>query len=122
MENSLVTPRLKCEKSDCFCWHYGGCTGLRNAKFRHNDCPFYKTREQSWRETERAYRKLVEEGRFDLIEKYKDYYKAVGLYDPEDVDDINDPELYEMFQDMKAVEMTLRESMQDETPSTDSWE
>ena len=105
-----VSPHLKCDREDCINNHCGGCVGLRNTHFKSGICPFFKTREQSLRESERAYQKLLNEERYDLIEKYKDYYKAVGLYRSDDIDDTNDPELHEMFQKLHAVEETISDS------------
>ncbi len=47
------------------------CTVLENNDFGGKPCPFFKTREQADADYEAAYRRLVEQGRFDLIQKYR---------------------------------------------------
>ena len=114
---------VECNREKCCNWQNGGCVVLSDNYFKHGGCPFYKTADQSYAESVRGYRRLLEFRRFDLIEKYKDYYKAVGLYDPDEIDRLENPELYEMFGEMNEYEKSLRNAEKmDTSADDDAWE
>ncbi len=55
---------------DCFANKEGSCIALKSEGFSDANCTFYKTKEEVEEARIASYRRLVEIGREDLIEKY----------------------------------------------------
>ena len=61
----------KCTKGDCFQNKCGVRCQLLKEHSGSMTCPFYKTYEQVEIERQETHKKLVDMGRYDLIEKYE---------------------------------------------------
>lgn len=75
---------------DCFACMDGYCTALRipdgrvsKKKQANSECRFYKPRQEVRESGSRAYRRLKENGRMDLIIRYADTLIATGAMDEE---------------------------------------
>lgn len=55
---------------DCFANKEGCCIALKSEGFSDTNCTFYKTKQEVEAARLASYRRLVEIGREDLIEKY----------------------------------------------------
>lgn len=69
------------EHPDCFAWMEGRCTALKESGGQ--DCVFYCPAETAIAEARVCFRKLLEHGRTDLIQKYFKPLSALGLLDEE---------------------------------------
>ena len=69
------------EHKDCFACLDGKCTALNTGGGKN--CVFYKPAEKALSECRDAFRKLKEQGRYDIIGKYFKIYEAMGLLDEE---------------------------------------
>ena len=65
----------------CFSCMDGRCTALNESGGK--GCGFYCPKKKAIREAKAAYKKLKENGRYDLIRKYVKYYTAMGFLDDE---------------------------------------
>lgn len=59
-----------CYKDDCFQNKCGAACELLT-EYPSHPCPFYKTYEQVETDRMKAHKKLIDEGRFDLVRKYE---------------------------------------------------
>ena len=58
-------------KTDCFAYGlYARCSALSDTMFESDNCPFYKNKEQRWKEHHESVRHLHRTGQDDLIYKY----------------------------------------------------
>lgn len=73
-----------CRELSCFANREGYCDALTDTDFGMRRCPFYKTMEDAISDQLDALQRLVEMGRFDLIEKYRGTLEALGILDCED--------------------------------------
>lgn len=69
------------EHPDCFAWMEGRCTALKESGGR--GCVFYCPAEKAIAEARVCFRKLMEQHRTDLIQKYFKSLSALGLLDEE---------------------------------------
>ena len=69
------------EHPDCFAWMDGRCTALKESGGR--GCVFYCSAEKAIAEARVCFRKLMEQHRTDLIQKYFKSLSALGLLDEE---------------------------------------
>ena len=74
----------KCRELSCFANRDGSCDALSDTDFGMRRCPFYKTVEDAISDQLDALQRLVDMGRFDLIEKYRGTLEALGILDCED--------------------------------------
>lgn len=66
----MATARPRCNRVDCFQNRCGrACELLRT--YPRQPCPFYQTQEQVEEGRRKAHQKLVNKGRYDLIECYE---------------------------------------------------
>ncbi len=66
-------PMPPCPKAKCDCFSLNGqgrCKALDDTDFDGKPCPFYKSAAKADADYEAAYDRLVDQGRFDLIQKY----------------------------------------------------
>lgn len=73
-----------CDEGNCHAWQFGRCNALWNNDFGGRRCPFYKPVEVCRREQKDGLTKLIENGRMDLVEKYKTVLSDLGVFDMED--------------------------------------
>lgn len=104
-----------CERHRCFSCIDGKCMALEDNDFDSRGCPFYKPFEQARREQKECFRQLVENGRTDLIHKYRKF--LIGM----DIFDLADDGLADIFMGLKAYETEGMESVLD-TSEDDDWE
>ena len=64
---------------DCHAWKGGRCMALTDTDFGTRDCPFYKNKDQNEWEQQDALERLIDQGRLDLIEKYKTPLVKLGI-------------------------------------------
>ena len=69
------------EHPDCFAWMEGRCTALKESGGQ--GCVFYCPAEKAIAEARVCFRKLMEQHRTDLIQKYFKSLSALGLLDEE---------------------------------------
>lgn len=81
-EDNESCPR--CRKLSCFANRKGLCNALSDTDFGMRRCPFYKNCDDAMAESLDALQRLVDLGRFDLIEKYRGALEAMGILDCED--------------------------------------
>ena len=74
----------QCRELSCFANRKGFCDALSDTDFGTRSCPFYKTVEDAVSDQLDALQRLVDMGRFDLIEKYRGTLEALGILDCED--------------------------------------
>lgn len=56
---------------DCFAYSNGGCGALNSTICQKKPCSFYKTHQRQRLEKRKAYDRLMDLGRIDLIDTYK---------------------------------------------------
>lgn len=88
--------------TDCFGNINGKCTALNDSGVCNGQgCVFYKNRNQALAENKKAFKKLVQTRRYDLINKYGKQLAALGAMDDEamniSIDGIEDLEDLEVF-------------------------
>lgn len=76
-----TAPLEKCRELTCFANENGYCSALGDTDFGMRRCPFFKTKEDALTDQLDALQRLVDKGRFDLIEKYRDTLEAMGILD-----------------------------------------
>lgn len=65
------TDRCIYSREDCFAYGlYGRCYACDDTDFSGNTCPFYKTREERYKEHQATVTRLKDANRHDLIKKY----------------------------------------------------
>lgn len=69
--------------TDCFGNIEGKCTALNCTECGGQGCTFYKPLEVAMAEDKAAYKKLLENHRYDLIQKYSKQFSALGAMDDE---------------------------------------
>ena len=74
----------QCRELSCFANREGFCEALSDTDFGMRRCPFYKTVEDAISDQLDALQRLVDMGRFDLIEKYRGTMEALGILECED--------------------------------------
>ena len=74
----------QCRELSCFANREGFCDALSDTDFGMRRCPFYKTVEDAISDQLDALQRLVDMGRFDLIEKYRGTLEALGILDCDD--------------------------------------
>ena len=83
-EEMSVDGLPQCRELSCFANREGFCDALSDTDFGMRRCPFYKTVEDAISDQLDALQRLVDMGRFDLIEKYRGTLEALGILDCED--------------------------------------
>ena len=94
-----------CGQAECFACREGKCCILTDSDFGERKCPFQKTWAQVVREQKTGLEKLILNGRYDLIQKYRKVLIDLGVFMQQD-DDVR--ELFrelDLFadEDMKAL-------------------
>lgn len=85
VEEGMASDGLpQCRELSCFANREGFCDALSDTDFGMRRCPFYKTVEDAISDQLDALQRLVDMGRFDLIEKYRGTLEALGILDCED--------------------------------------
>lgn len=67
----MATARPKCNRVDCFQNKCGARCELLTDYPSKQPCPFFKTMEEVEKGRMEAHKKLADEGKFDLIQKYE---------------------------------------------------
>lgn len=62
---------IRCKRYDCFQNLCGNSCKILNNGYKDDKCPFYKTDEQAEKDRQAAHQRLVDLGRYDLIEQYE---------------------------------------------------
>ncbi len=65
---------------DCFACTGGKCCILKDNDFGERECPFCKTWDMVKQEQRASLERLVESGRYELIEKYESVLAALGIF------------------------------------------
>lgn len=79
-----TAPLEKCRELSCFANENGFCRALGDTDFGMRRCPFYKTKEDALTDQLDALQRLVDKGRFDLIEKYRGTLETLGILESGD--------------------------------------
>ncbi len=83
-----------CGEAECFACREGKCCILTDSNFGDRPCPFRKTWDQVVREQKTGLEKLILNGRYDLIQKYRKVLADLGIFLMQD-DDVQ-----EMFKEL----------------------
>lgn len=114
-----------CDEKNCHAWQFGRCIALWNNDFGGKRCPFYKPMSVCQKERKDALTKMIQDGRMDLVEKYKAVLSDLGVFDMEDgyadraADDLarySDQYLQELLADAGAQPGLPGQPEQDELP------
>lgn len=91
----------ECKRTECYNCMKGKCVALEDNDFGHRECPFFVPSEQVREKQKLCLRRLLDEGREDLIEQYGDQLAALGIVD------LGDVGLEQMFSGLLTIEQEL---------------
>lgn len=94
-----------CADTDCFACRENKCCILTDTDFGNRKCPFQKTWNQLVREQRTGLKKMIVEGRHDLLKKYRKTLIELGIFTFLDEDIQNTLKELKMFseEDLKAL-------------------
>lgn len=96
-----LTDAPECQRTGCYNNIKGKCVALEDNDFGHRGCPFFVPSEQVREEQKLCLRRLLDEGREDLIERYGDQLAELGIVD------LGDFGLEQMFSGLFTIEQEL---------------
>ena len=108
-EEEAGTGSRECMELSCFANKHGICDALCSTDFGMRRCPFFKTEEELAEGQLDALQRLVDRGRFDLIEKYRGTMEELGILDCEDSFFHEHQEAVDYLAQLREMEKKLKE-------------
>ena len=103
----------KCRELTCFANENGFCSALGDTDFGMRRCPFYKTKEDALTDQLDALQRLIDKGRFDLIEKYRGTLETLGILESGDSFFYEHGADIDYLRRLRELEMQLKEETKD---------
>ena len=96
-----LTDAPECHRTECYNSVEGKCIALGDNDFGRRECPFFVTFGQARESQKKCLKRLLDEGREDLIERYGDQLVMMGIID------LGDQGLEQMFRGLSIIEQDL---------------